>query len=217
MATPVPQVDESPSSVFMRAASLNGLEKMRHLLKFKDKSGNEPLQPGLSLSWRSPELYTKYATALGITLPEGAGAYRQLKTIECTRVYFNDKVYLPSLMYRPEGSTFCPQCLAEKPYLRRIWSLKLLDVCPIHRCDLVRFCPICGQAPNWDRRSPEICHCTFDLSACQPTFNNKGDPDEVVKAIGKNCQFSLNLMSQKAFQQERRRQRENRSLSVRRD
>ncbi|MFJ7565550.1 TniQ family protein [Herminiimonas sp. NPDC097707] len=216
IATPIPQADESPSSVLMRAAALNGLGKVRELVKFKNKQGDEPLRAGITSAWRSPELYAAYMAELGITLPHSAGAYRQLKTIECTRVYFNDHVYLPSLMYRPEGSAFCPQCLAEKPYLRRIWSLKILDVCPTHRCDLIVFCPVCDQAPNWDRQSPEICHCKFDLRTCQPSYKNKTNPDEVVKAIQEKCQISLNLMVKGAFQKESRRQRENRAASIHR-
>lgn len=216
IAIPIPQADESPSSVLMRAAKLNGLEKVRPLTRFKNKQGQEPLKEGISPAWRSPELYAKYMDELGITLPQGAGAYRQLKTIECTRVYFNEHVYLPSLIYRPEGSAVCPMCLAEKPYLRRIWSLKILDVCPTHRCDLVVFCPSCDQPPNWDRKSPEICQCKYDLRTCPPTYKNKTNPDEVVNAVQEKCQISLNLMSKRFFQKESRKQRENRAALIRR-
>ncbi|ABR91641.1 Hypothetical protein mma_0805 [Janthinobacterium sp. Marseille] len=207
---PIPQIDESPSSIFLRAASLNGLEKVRYLLQFKDKNGKEPLKQGLSPSWRSPELFNSYMNALGITLPEGVSAYRQVKTIECIKVYFTEDLYLPSLIYRGEGSATCPHCLADKPYLRKIWSLKLIDICPVHRCDLVRVCPQCQWPLTWHRRCPKTCSCGFDLSTCEPTFLSMNNPDEVTEAIADKRQYSLNFLSDWTLRKERKQQRENR-------
>lgn len=207
---PIPQIDEAPSSIFLRAASLNGLEKVGYILKFQDKNGGEPLKQGLSPSWRSPELFSSYMNALGITLPAGVQAYRQVKTIECIRVYFDDDIYLPSLIYRGEGSAICPQCLAEKPYLRKLWSLKLIDVCPVHRCDLVHACPQCQWDLTWHRVCPKTCSCKFDLSTCELSFQSKNNPDEAVQAITEGEQYRLNMLSKYFLQKERRQQRENR-------
>lgn len=207
---PIPQIDESPSSIFMRAAALNGLEKVQHLLQFKDKTGNEPLKQGLSPSWRSPELFNSYMIALGINLPHGVHTYRQVKTIECIRVYFNDDIYFPSLVYRKEGGAVCPQCLAEKPYLRKLWSLKLIDVCPVHRCDLVQVCPQCQWDLTWHRGCPKTCSCGFDLSTCSSSFQSKNNPDEAMEAISEGWQFRLDLLSDYFLRKERKHQRENR-------
>lgn len=207
---PIPQIDESPSSIFMRAAALNGLAKVQHLLQFQDKDGGEPLKQGLSPSWRSPELLNSYMNALGITLPLGVQAYRQVKTIECIRVYFNENIYFPSLIYRGEGSAICPQCLAEKPYLRKLWSLKLIDVCPVHRCDLVYVCPQCQWELTWHRGCPKMCSCGFDLSTCSLSFQSKNNPDEVIHAISDGVQSWLDTLSEHFLRKERKRQRENR-------
>jgi len=44
---------------------------------------------------------------------------------------------------------FCPDCLAEAPYHRRIWGLRQLDACPRHGRSLMSHCPECDAALLW--------------------------------------------------------------------
>jgi hypothetical protein len=212
IAVPVPQIDESPSSILMRTALLNGWESVRPMLRLIGVPQSGVLQGGAPKSWRAPELYAKYMNELGINLPKGVGAYRQHKTLEGIRVFIDEKIDLPSLVFRPEGSTFCPLCLIEKPYLRRIWSLKLLDTCSIHHCDLQRLCPNCDQIPGWDRGAPQECRCGFDLGNCPTTFEKEDNSKAVLKAIKQQNQPTLDAMSKDVLRQEKKRHRRNAHL-----
>jgi len=59
----------------------------------------------------------------------------------------------------------CPDCLAEAPYQRRIWSLRHLDACPRHGRALMSRCPECGALLRWGGQSTiENCHCGAGLN-----------------------------------------------------
>jgi len=61
----------------------------------------------------------------------------------------------------------CPLCLRESPYYRAMWDLKLITVCPIHKCMLVSSCPDCHQKISIRRNQVVKCICGFDLRETQ--------------------------------------------------
>lgn len=67
---------------------------------------------------------------------------------------------------RRAGLQFCPACLAETGYYRRVWRLGFVTCCPAHACRLHDHCPGCGAALEPHRsRALHICaRCGADLS-----------------------------------------------------
>ncbi|TLU71889.1 TniQ family protein [Lichenicoccus roseus] len=60
--------------------------------------------------------------------------------------------------------SFCPACLAEKPYHRDMWDLALSTACLRHRTLLSNECHACGKTTGWRDSSIRTCRCGFDLS-----------------------------------------------------
>lgn len=60
---------------------------------------------------------------------------------------------------------WCPACLAEIPYLRREWRLKLCCVCVRHACVLRDTCRVCGLAQRMERVDIAKCPCGARLDA----------------------------------------------------
>lgn len=52
-------------------------------------------------------------------------------------------IEVPYELLELECIRYCPICLAEKAYLRKIWTLKPIHACPIHSCLLIYSCPQC--------------------------------------------------------------------------
>ncbi|MCP1621516.1 TniQ family protein [Pseudomonas nitroreducens] len=59
----------------------------------------------------------------------------------------------------------CPQCLAEKPYLRQSWYHVLVTACRRHSAALLESCPGCRQPLSHHRGPLTHCSCGVDLSA----------------------------------------------------
>lgn len=54
---------------------------------------------------------------------------------------------------------FCPACLAEKPYHRKIWDVLIVTVCPIHGNLLVDLCSKCKTPIAWEKPPLLYCQC----------------------------------------------------------
>lgn len=65
---------------------------------------------------------------------------------------------------------FCPICLTEKNYHRKIWRLLLVTVCPIHNCLLNYVCNECNKLINLSRGFVSKCQCGFDFRDTNPIF-----------------------------------------------
>lgn len=66
----------------------------------------------------------------------------------------------------------CPTCLEEGLYLRRLWDLSLIVVCPLHGTYMLRNCPQCNSPLRWSRAQVAICDCGFDFrTAKMPTVD----------------------------------------------
>jgi hypothetical protein len=63
------------------------------------------------------------------------------------------------------GMRWCPVCLAEIPYLRREWRLKLCCVCVRHACVLRDTCHVCGLAQRMERVDIAKCPCGARLDS----------------------------------------------------
>lgn len=79
---------------------------------------------------------------------------------------------LSQRFYNLSWPRVCPACLAENAFVRRIWSITLVPVCPSHQLVLLANCPSCGGSLTWYRHRISFCDCGYDLRcATQPMVN----------------------------------------------
>lgn len=53
----------------------------------------------------------------------------------------------------------CPKCLIQRGYVRKLWDIDLVSVCPVHRTRLIRQCANCNCEISWFRKSHCFCRC----------------------------------------------------------
>jgi len=70
---------------------------------------------------------------------------------------------IPHYFIRRENPKICPLCLREKNYLRRVWEISIMTVCPIHQCLLMDGCLNCRHKIEWERKKIHLCPCGFDF------------------------------------------------------
>lgn len=75
--------------------------------------------------------------------------------------------------------SFCPACLAEKPYHHDTWDLALSTACLRHGTLLSNKCHACGLTTGWRDSSIGTCRCGFDLSRSPM----RPIPDDALAAI----------------------------------
>src|SRR6185369_3103355 len=74
---------------------------------------------------------------------------------------------VPRYFIRPLRPKVCPNCLQDSAYVRKIWDLAIITVCPVHRCLLLDVCPNCEKSIPWVRARISCCRCDFDLRKCK--------------------------------------------------
>lgn len=75
-------------------------------------------------------------------------------------LFNNSPVY--KYLLSPERPRVCPGCLREIGYCRRIWDLKLVTACPLHRRLLLDVCPRCESPMSTKRKRVSFCACGYD-------------------------------------------------------
>ncbi|MRX08145.1 hypothetical protein GJ697_09900 [Pseudoduganella sp. FT25W] len=160
VAKPIFQPDESPLSVLLRAAAINGWKEIRHML-----SVCRPLTPDIRSALSSCYKFEDYALLLGIPLPD-RDVFQSVRIGGTTcRTFLRTTCRLPEWAFRAHGGAVCPACLSEGdvPYLRPIWELKIYRTCVLHGMLLVEKCSACNLSLGWKRRAPHLCECGHDL------------------------------------------------------
>jgi hypothetical protein len=77
---------------------------------------------------------------------------------------------IPTVLYRDDLSTFCPVCLKDEIYWRKLWSLRAYHVCTKHGCRMLNSCSRCGSTLGIKRSCLYRCAtCDFDLRQTKPT------------------------------------------------
>jgi hypothetical protein len=60
---------------------------------------------------------------------------------------------------------FCPLCLNEKKYYRKIWDLSIYTRCHIHNCLLLCSCTVCNRSITTHDVINDFCKCGYRLSS----------------------------------------------------
>lgn len=161
-----PYKDESPTSVLLRSSSLNGYRTPIKQLNQLKGFHSEVLSPSLLTIAGNPkqfelacEILNIDTTYLGLIKPE--------REHELSHANF----YLGGIVARrkhiSKTSRYCPECLNDKKYFRKIWDYELYTSCHEHGVSIVNECVECGKKIDWNRQYIDRCHCGAKL--IQPT------------------------------------------------
>ncbi len=144
LARPLPFIDESPEGIFMRAAYLNGWPDVQKMVY-----GHSNTIIVNSSIFRDRPRFQSVVCRLGISLPEGMLPAQLRRTQSGIYVSYNASLEFPRAIFRGEGGAVCPDCLAERKYHKRCWTLRLMSTCEIHGCLLLTTCPECSMELGW--------------------------------------------------------------------
>lgn len=176
----VPYRDESFLGYLLRLSDLNEYETPTWLLPLADmrKDMNDDNFSSYNLS--------THLGLEGLSALTGIGAerlraleYRPIGAVE-GRLTGNYDVLgnsLPVYLIRLHNPKFCPFCLRDQPYVRKLWELTIITACPVHGCLLFERCPSCGKRPTYMRRRLWECKCGADWRKLEPVLL---PPDELV-------------------------------------
>lgn len=73
------------------------------------------------------------------------------------------------------GIRFCPICLQFEPYIRDIWRITFINICPEHHCYLLNACQYCNSNMRYpNEQAYQAIHecycCGQDLRSCSVEF-----------------------------------------------
>jgi hypothetical protein len=164
-ATPYP--DESATSYLLRTAELNGHTSVYQLFGKEKFSFLTKLAPNYTFVDQKRFKYVLDTLSLNpdyITLSFD----RNKSTSRSPRIYRN--VIIDLSLFKSKGHSYCPQCLKEQPYFRKLWLLRPVYSCPIHSILLLDSCYRCGNMINLQSGSIVNCsNCLADLREAQQT------------------------------------------------
>lgn len=80
------------------------------------------------------------------------------------------------------NAKYCPDCLKENEYFRKLWELTVYNVCHKHHCLMISKCPRCDRSV--DLRIPPIgeCKCGFEYKHSAQTYVSE-EYSELERAI----------------------------------
>lgn len=68
---------------------------------------------------------------------------------------------------------YCPLCLREENYFRKVWELTIYNICHKHNCYLIKQCPNCNTHINLRRPPFGKCKCGHYYMNSRTTHTNK--------------------------------------------
>lgn len=136
----IPHEDESPMSFLLRTAELNAHSSIFNLIgKEKYKS---IIRQSLNYHISDMKRFTQVLEVLNLDSSYKFLAFERSRPTNRSPIMIGT-IEVPHELLELEGLRYCPTCLSEKAYLRKIWTLKPIHACPIHSCLLIYSCPQC--------------------------------------------------------------------------
>ena len=171
-ARPIVIEGESAAGLLMRAVDENGYSNLQSLLWAYMKNSSVP---GWAKSaYVNPGRYKAIADMFGIKLDEDSFPFfsRVGPTCKSARNYHG--IAVPENLFREDGCYYCPDCLKEKSFWRKDWTLKAYAVCTTHNKFLLKACNVCGKRLDPWRRQVRYCKCGADLSEMESQTCDEG-------------------------------------------
>jgi len=109
-----------------------------------------------------PCVHTPGRNRTSVKLPPGKKYFTMKQAISLHHVRSNRR------------AAFCPLCLAEDPYHRKIWQPHVVTICLKHRCLLEETCPRCRSFQSVQNIVANKCACGQRLSGL-PAIDLSGD------------------------------------------
>lgn len=162
-----PYPDESATSYLLRTAELNGHTSVYQLFGKEKFSFLTKLAP--NYTFIDQKRFKYVLQTLNLNPDYIVLAFdRDKSTSRAPRIYRN--VIIDLNLFKSKSHSYCPQCLKEQPYFRKLWLLRPIYSCPIHSILLLDNCYRCGHAINLQSGSIINCsNCSADLSKAQQT------------------------------------------------
>lgn len=90
------------------------------------------------------------------------------------RIFLNCRV--PNILFRDDATAFCPDCLSEQPYWRKLWLFRPYYVCTRHKKLLLNHCSQCQTPLKISRARLCICEtCGFDFRTAKSITKEVGN------------------------------------------
>jgi TniQ protein len=135
--------------------------------------------------YKSPSSLQTFSVLTNVSIRTLRNMMIQAESLPVTDYVGDYKLFgleFPFFSVRFGNTKICPECLKEANYIRKIWSVVLVTVCPIHHIILIDKCPRCGNRIGWYRSAVSVCSCNFD-------FRNS----EVIKADADGIRLTHNI------------------------
>ena len=151
----IPYEDESPISFLLRTAKLNAHSSIFNLVgKVNYQS---IIKESLNYHLVDDVRFSLVLNALNINSDYSYLAFeRSGPTNRSPRIIGAIEVDHELLVL--DNIRYCPICLAENAYLKKLWMLKPIYACPTHSCFLIDSCPNCDN-PITLKASVKNCSC----------------------------------------------------------
>lgn len=161
LSTPIPHVDESPASILIRAAEGNRYENVHQMVSVT-KLNIKQAYLDLLINYLDRFLQLATALYLNCVAPEEVLERKGPTTRALRRFLLH---FFPTSFFRQDGTAFCPGCLHEKPYLRKIWMFKPYATCHLHNLPIQTQCPHCKAEMKISRGAICVCsQCGCDIT-----------------------------------------------------
>jgi len=169
LVRPRPIDDETPGSLLMRAAYENGfatINQMTHV------SGFDFLKQSYQAALIKVSKYKQILKVLNLKLIDVAKTMGRAGLSSRSGRQLGNTSF-PDAYFREDCTAYCPSCLTEKSYWRRMWLFKPYISCHKHGCVLVDKCSSCNKSLVITRGCIYKCsYCQFDLRETKPEIED---------------------------------------------
>ena len=156
----IPYKDESPISFLLRTVKLNAHSSIYNLVGKKKYQSIVKASPNYHLA--DDVRFNLVLNALNINsyytclaLERSGPTNRSPRTI--------GEIEVPHELFELDNIRYCPICLKENPYFKKIWLVKPIYACPDHSCFLVDSCPNCENPIRLKTGVHNCANCGFEL------------------------------------------------------
>lgn len=153
---PIPYDGESAESFLARVAELNRHSSIERLINKEQRHFLAQSAPNCRLADLPRFKYV--LQLLNIDPNHQSLAFAKAgPTSRSARKWSNIELHEDLLKYY--SCSYCPQCLEEQPFFKKIWLLQPLYACPIHSIFLVDKCYQCGYSISLSSGVTKCSHC----------------------------------------------------------
>lgn len=166
---PIPFSDESAASLLIRSAEANGHQSVHRLFALVLEREDKMLNHG---DLHDNSRFNSLIRLLGFNLTNDL-VYPRLIPSLFSDMVINGITY-PQSFFRKDGIAYCPDCIKENKYLKKIWRFIPYTICHIHEKEIISRCLRCKCDTNAFRRAIDYCkRCDSEFPNSLPVESKK--------------------------------------------